>query len=331
MLRYSSAGRMCYFFASVLKTNTKRHMIKRLLLISTVCFSLTAQAANLDPEMADTVSISGTTKSEQWLHRLEPTYLRNVTLASGFRDNWYVAIGGGVSAFAGSPLGCEDLFGRIKPTLNVQVGKWFTPAIGTRVSFQGFDLKNSELQNAGYKLAHADLMFDVAGYFNKARDEPRWGVVPYIGLGLIHNEDNGNSPFCFSYGLMGRYRLTQRLHLSMELGGTTTFKDFDGRGASREFGDNLMSITAGLSVTLGKNGWKKVVDAKPYMKQNDWLMAYSHSLDARHKQDSKALAEMRKILEIEGLLDYYSGSSDKHKHTRTYPKNDYNGLNVSLR
>ena len=151
MLRYSSAGRMCYFFASVLKTNTKRHMIKRLLLISTVCFSLTAQAANLDPEMADTVSISGTTKSEQWLHRLEPTYLRNVTLASGFRDNWYVAIGGGVSAFAGSPLGCEDLFGRIKPTLNVQVGKWFTPAIGTRVSFQGFDLKNSELQNTSIR------------------------------------------------------------------------------------------------------------------------------------------------------------------------------------
>ena len=57
----------------------------------------------------------------------------------------------------------------------------------------------------------------------------------------------------------------------MELGGTTTFKDFDGRGASREFGDNLMSITAGLSVTLGKNGWKKVVDAKPYMKQNDFV------------------------------------------------------------
>lgn len=327
MLIYSSAGKMCCSFASVLRTNTKRHMIKRLLLISTVCFSLTAQAANLDHEMADTVSISGTTGSEQWLHRLEPTYLRNVTLTSGFRDNWFVTVGGGVSAFAGSPLGCEDLFGRIKPTLNVQVGKWFTPAIGTRVSFQGFDLKNSELQNAGYKLAHADLMFDVAGYFNKARDEPRWGVVPYIGLGLIHNEDNGNSPFCFSYGLMGRYRLTQRLYLSMELGGTTTFKDFDGRGASREFGDNLMSIIAGLSVTLGKNGWKKVVDAKPYMKQNDWLMAYSHSLDARHKQDSKALAEMRKILEIEGLLDYYSGSSDKHKHTRTYPKNDYNGLN----
>lgn len=327
MLRYSSAGKMCCSFASVLITNTKRHMIKRLLLISTVCFSLIAQAANLDPEMVDTVSISGTTKSEQWLHRLEPTYLRNVTLASGFRDNWFVTVGGGVSAFAGSPLGCEDLFGRIKPTLNVQVGKWFTPAIGARVSFQGFELKNSDLQTTGYKLAHADLMFDVAGYFNKARDEPRWGVVPYVGLGLIHNEDNGNSPLCFSYGLMGRYRLTQRLHLSMELGGTTTFKDFDGRGASREFGDNLMSITAGLSVTLGKNGWKKVVDAKPYMKQNDWLMAYSHSLDARHKQDAKALAEMRKILEIEGLLDYYSGNDGKHKQARTYPKNDYNGLN----
>lgn len=309
-------------------------MIKRLLLISTVCFSFTAQAVNLDREMVDTISISETTKSEQWLHRLEPTYLRNVTLASGFRDNWFVTIGGGVSAFAGSPLGCEDLFGRIKPALNVQIGKWFTPAIGARVSFQGFDFKNSELQSAGYKLAHADLMFDVASYFNKARDEPRWGVVPYVGLGLIHNEDNGNSPFCFSYGLMGRYRLTQRFHLTMELGGTTTFKDFDGHGASQQFGDNLMGITAGLSVTLGRNGWKKVVDAKPYMKQNDWLMVYSHSMDARHRQNAKALAEMRKVLEIEGLLDYYgdklkglSMGDGESQTPHIYPKNDYSGLN----
>lgn len=74
---------------------------------------------------------------------------------------------------------------------------------------------------------------------------------------MIHNEDNGNCPFAFSYGVMGRYRLSHRLHLTMEVNGTTTFKDFDGCGASREFGDNLVSLTAGLSVTLGKSGWKK--------------------------------------------------------------------------
>lgn len=303
-------------------------MIKKLLFISTVCFSLTAQAANSEHEKADSVTFSDTTKSEQWFHKLEPTYLRDVTQASGFADNWFVVVGGGVSAFAGSPLGCEDLFGRIKPAFNAQVGKWFTPAIGARVSFLGFDLKNADIQNTGYKLIHADLLFDAVDYFNKARVQPRWGVVPYVGLGLIHNEDNGNSPFCFSYGVMGRYRLSQRFHLTMELGGTTTFKDFDGHGASREFGDNLVGITAGLSVTLGKTGWKKVVDAKPYMAQNDWLIEYSRRMDARHRQDSKALAEMRKILEIEGLLDYYNGSDgDNHKRSRIYPKNDYNGLN----
>jgi outer membrane protein OmpA-like peptidoglycan-associated protein len=81
-------------------------------------------------------------------------------------------------------------------------------------------------------------------------------------------------------------------------------------------------------VTLGKTGWKKVVDAKPYMAQNDWLIEYSRSMDARHRQDSKALAEMRKILKIEGLLDFYNGSDgDNHKRSRIYPKNDYNGLN----
>ena len=316
-------------------------MLKIFLVLSAVCLALTAQAANEEPLVEDSLVSRKTSISETMLRSLEPTYLKNVTLSSGWKDNWFVGISGGASAFAGTPLGCEDLFGRIKPTLHLQVGKWFTPAIGTRVSFRGFELKNSELQNNRYKLMHADLLVNVASYFNKARDEPRWDVVPYAGLGLIHNEDNGNCPFAFSYGVMGRYRLSHRLHLTMEVNGTTTFKDFDGRGASREFGDNLVSLTAGLSVTLGKSGWKKVVDAKPYIQQNDWLLGYSLSmanknrlLDARHKSDSRALAEMRKILEIEGLLKKYGDKLESHSSDEgtsqtvsLYPKNDYSGLN----
>ncbi|NCC11252.1 MAG: hypothetical protein EOM31_12325, partial [Bacteroidia bacterium] len=191
-------------------------MLKRFLVLSAVCLALTAQAANEEPLVEDSLVSKETSISETMLRSLEPTYLKNVTLSSGWKDNWFVGISGGASAFAGTPLGCEDLFGRIKPTLHLQVGKWFTPAIGTRVSFRGFELKNSELQNNRYKLMHADLLVNVASYFNKARDEPRWDVFPYAGLGLIHNEDNGNCPFAFSYGVMGRYRLSHRLHLTME-------------------------------------------------------------------------------------------------------------------
>ena len=126
----------------------------------------------------------------------------------------------------------------------------------------------------------------------------------------------------------------------MELGGATTFRDFDGVGASNKFGDNLFTLSAGLTFNIGKVGWKKVVDAAPYINQNKWLADYTNDLLARnqklskaHAEDANAIAEMRKILEIEGLLKayadrltYYADSTEY----RIYPKNDYSGLN-SLR
>lgn len=91
----------------------------------------------------------------------------------------------------------------------------------------------------------------------------------------------------------------------MELGGATTFCDFDGVGASNKFGDNLFTLSAGLTFNIGKAGWKKVVDAAPYISQNKWLADYTNDLLARnqklskaHAEDVNVIAEMRKILEI---------------------------------
>ena len=133
--------------------------------------------------------------------------------------------------------------------------------------------------------------------------------------------------------------MTDRLHLNLELGGTTTFRDYDGLGDSRKLGDNLFSLTAGLSVTIGKTGWKRVIDARPYMAQNDWLMGHvalvseqNQKYTKRHDKDSRVIAELRKILEIEGLLESYKDrlkglDGDSVAATQVYPYNNYSGYN----
>ena len=312
-------------------------MIKKILLILPLALPLKAQAD--DVRLLDSLIVRNA--SVEMLEPIEPSYLENITSARIWNGNWFLSISGGAAAFVGSPLGCADLFNRIEPTLSVSGGKWFTPTIGGRISFQGFKLKNSLLRTQSYKSVHADFLWNVLAHHYNIRDQPKWKVVPYVGLGIIHNEDNGNSPFAFSYGVMGQYRLSQRIHLTMELGGTTTFKDFDGRGASNRFGDNLMSLTAGLSFSIGKVGWKKVVDANPYIRQNEWLIEYASSLSdcnsllvRQHKEDVESIAELKKILEIEGLLDLYKNrlhnEERKKRSKKPYPKNDYSGLN-SLR
>lgn len=312
-------------------------MIKKIVLILPLALSLNAQAGKV--RLLDSLIVHNA--SLEMLEPIEPSYLENITSARIWNGNWFLGISGGASVFAGSPLGCADLFNRIEPTLSVSGGKWFTPAIGGRVSFQGFKLKNSLLHKQSYKSVHADFLWNVLSHHYNTHNQPKWKIVPYAGLGIIHNEDNGNTPFAFSYGVMGQYRLSQRIHLIMELGGTTTFKDFDGRGASNRFGDNLMSLTAGLSFSLGKVGWKRVVDASPYIRQNEWLIEYASSLSncnslltKQHNEDGESIAELKKILEIEGLLDLYKNRSKngekKNLSKKLYPKNDYSGLN-SLR
>ena len=64
------------------------------------------------------------------------------------------------------------------------------------------------------------------------------------------------------------------------------------------------------------------------------LLARNQKLSKAHAEDANAIAEMRKILEIEGLLKAYADRltyyADSTEH-RIYPKNDYSGLNLIRR
>ena len=187
-------------------------------------------------------------------------------------------------------------------------------------------------------------MWNVLSGLLHAKEDFRWDLAPYVGLGLLHNDELARQPFTVSYGIQGRYRLTGRLHLTAELGCATTFKDFDGMGAGNKWGDRLLSLTAGFSYTIGKKGWKRVVDASPYIERNGRLTGYARSLSdengrlrKRNGMNARIIAELEKILKLEGLLDKYADKLSSMKDelggkelTSGYPKNDYSGLN-SLR
>ncbi len=316
-------------------------MIRRFLLLTVLSLPFMARAYNVP--MTDTIRWENLPRWEEFLQPLEPVYLDNVVEVSPWRGNWFVNVSGGVSAFVGSPLGCGDIFDRTKPALSVSVGKWFTPAIGVRAAFQGLQFKDALFESRNFQHLHADLMWNVLAGISHSKDDFRWDLVPYVGLGILHNDELDRQPFAVSYGVQGRYRLTDRLHLTAELGCATTFKDFDGMGAGNKWGDRMLSLTAGLSYTIGKKGWKHIVDASPYIERNEQLIGYASSLrdeneHLRRKEgmNARIIAELGKILKLEGLLDKYADmlfsmkDNNSKETTGGYPKNDYSGLN-SLR
>lgn len=272
------------------------------------------------------------------LQPMQPAYLDGVITSPPWSGNWFVTLSGGAAAFIGTPLGCDDLFGRIQPAYHVAVGKWFTPAIGARIGYQGMWLRDSESVNQNYHYVHADLMWNLLGRRYGRQEQVHWSLSPFLGAGLLHNATLGSNPFASSYGLQGEYNISRRVSFVMELSGMTTFQDFDGCGKSGRLGDNMLTLTAGFSFRIGKSGWKRVVDANPYIRQNDWLIDYANSLAAsnrryanQHEKDARTLIELKKILEIEGLLDRCSRlfENDNGEYA-FFPRNDYSGLN-SLR
>ena len=154
-----------------------------------------------------------------------------------------------------------------------------------------------------YQFVHADFMYNLTHNLQCNKyGLSKFDVIPYVGVGMIHNSSNtpgylltdnvpsGNHPFAFSYGVEFRYLLADRLHLVGEISGMTTMRSFDCVGASSRFGDHMVSASVGLSYTIGKRGWKKVVDARPYINQNNYLLErYSeHSQQANANNNIEA-------------------------------------------
>ena len=257
--------------------------------------------ANAAPSDSDTVRYESFSNGIEMLRPMQPSYLDGVVVPTRKSGNWFVSLSGGASAFLGTPLGCEDLFGRLKPSYTIGVGKWFTPSVGVRVNYSGLHFKDSQLSTQEYHHVHADLMWNLLGNRYAKQDEVRWGLSPYAGLGLLHNADNGHNPLAISYGIQGQYRISRRVSVLMELSGTTTFQDFDGYGKANHLGDHMLSLTAGFSFNIGKVGWKRAVDTRPYERHNEWLTGYANTLSEQNRQ-----------------------------YDRRFPVNNYSGLN-SLR
>lgn len=298
-------------------------MRKNILMFLTGCLATMTISASNTHHNADSIYKQNTFSQEQMLLPMNPTYLKNVSEAANWGRNWFIEIKGGASAFLGSPIGCGDVFDRITPALQVGVRKWFTPAIGGRVGFQGLTFKNAEFKSMKYQFYHVDLMYNLtSGLRQNEYGLSLWDIVPYVGVGMVHNADwsdpcscgsgsDGSRPFAFTYGLEIGYRIGNRVKLVAGVSGLTTAQNFDNIGSSIKFKDNMLTVSAGLSITLGKAGWKRVVDATPYIEQNAYLKDYIFYMKDENIRLQKKM----------------SGEKDVHA---VYPKNNYSGLN-SLR
>jgi outer membrane protein OmpA-like peptidoglycan-associated protein len=184
-----------------------------------------------------------------------------------FGDNWFIGVGGGVNMLWNEGYPAADLV--ISPSIDANFGKWFTPAVGMRVGYQGFKTQiwddgpsilgpnldtqeNLYLQKMGYMYIHGDFLWNMSDALGGYKETRFWDLVPYIHTGFfrtygLDNVSYHNNEFAMGGGLLHNLRLGNRLDLIIDMRATVV------NGRIHEASDVaiLPSVTAGLAVDLG--------------------------------------------------------------------------------
>ncbi|MDE6148071.1 MAG: OmpA family protein [Bacteroidales bacterium] len=181
-----------------------------------------------------------------------------------FGDNWFIGVGGGVNVFWND--GYEVAVG---PSIDANIGKWFTPSIGMRMGYQGISSKawldhptvlgptlDSEKgkyqQKFGYMYVHGDFLWNISNAFSGYKETRFWNFVPYLHAGFFRSYgldgvDFADNEFAAGGGLINNLRLTDRLDLVLDMRATVV----SGRVSGGSGVAVLPTVTMGFAVDLG--------------------------------------------------------------------------------
>jgi outer membrane protein OmpA-like peptidoglycan-associated protein len=167
-----------------------------------------------------------------------------------FGDNWFIGAGGGINILLN-----EGYDVRISPSIDANFGKWFTPSVGMRVGYQGFQTAawaGDDLQKYGYMYIHGDFLWNISNAFSGYKETRFWNFVPYMHAGYFRSYgldgmDFYDNELAAGAGLLHNLRLADRLDLIVDMRATVV----NGRIIKSSGIALLPSVTMGLAVDLG--------------------------------------------------------------------------------
>ena len=184
-----------------------------------------------------------------------------------FGDNWFIGAGGGINIFWNEGMDYDNL--RIAPSIDANLGKWFTPSVGMRIGYQGINSqvwsetatvlgptmdqdKEMYLEKFGYMYVHGDFLWNISNALGGYKETRFWNFVPYVHAGYfrtygLDDVEFAKNQLAGGLGLLHNLRLANRLDLIIDM--RATVLDAQARGADGIA--VLPTVTMGLAVDLG--------------------------------------------------------------------------------
>jgi outer membrane protein OmpA-like peptidoglycan-associated protein len=202
---------------------------------------------------------------------------------NSFWSNWYIQVGADMSLQNPYGSNLENVFPNGKSFgVNLAVGKWFTPGIGTRLKVNwengllkserptaGHNLWTPDADKGGYGAAYFDTQFNLSNLFCGYNESRIWNVIAYPRLGILRNFDRGSWAPALGVGIENTWSVSKSIGLYLDIAYVATTSDYMDYQSNIENGDNgvcngIISAEIGLQFNLGKATWSKAVTVDAY-------------------------------------------------------------------
>ena len=195
---------------------------------------------------------------------------------NSFADNWEVSFGvEGLSFYSSKEEGMnlsKSPFKSFRSNFGAAatVGKWFTPEIGLRTKLSGFwgrsvSRQDKDYNSVKYFSLHEDVLINVSNLIWDYDENRKWDVSPYIGVGMARNFSYNKTPITMNLGIVGTYRIAEKLKVYTDFGFTLCGGEFDEQPLKLTSNiinsrDRWLALEIGAILELGQNKWKHVPD-----------------------------------------------------------------------
>ena len=194
-----------------------------------------------------------------------------------FGDNWFIGAGGGINIFMNENDVAENI--RISPSIDANLGKWFTPCVGARLGYSGLtgSIWSPEATSIGNELnpennlyktnynftyVHADVLWNLSHVIGGYKETRLWNFIPYFHSGWLHTDSNTvknftDSEFGLGFGLLNNIRVHERINITLDVRSLFARGSFH---AARIGATTNLSASLGLSVNLFKTNWTRAAN-----------------------------------------------------------------------
>ena len=246
-----------------------------------------------------------------------PTTSKYSVATNSFWSNWFVQAGVDMnvsSVYGYGSLLKKDWHDGRSYGLDLAVGKWFTPGIGTRLklnwengafhhAFRNADhvLETPNGCKGGFAAVYFDTEFNLSNLVCGFNESRVWNLIAFPRMGVLRNFARDTYSPVLGLGFESAWKVSKRVGVYLDVTYAFTGQDYmpyyDKENAAFQ-ADNLASVDLGVTFNLGKTGWSKAVSLEDYEALSaeacSKLAALRSQLKSEQDENARLRAELAK-------------------------------------